>query len=148
MEKNKLFVLPPLIKNVSNYLTEFRCPICHHHIERSTYLKDIFENDLPTLWVANLVTHYRHNHITSWNKCWGRSGGHYRHKWFGDYDEEKAKVNERAKRQLLRKGWQILKENGVRKETFEKLQNTSPDTIKLAKKLLVEDQYKKENVAK
>ncbi|MDD2200417.1 MAG: hypothetical protein PHX84_02090 [Candidatus Shapirobacteria bacterium] len=78
------------------------CPICGETSQCSDYLKKIFKDE-KVLWFANMVTHYQHDHITSWDKCWGKNGYRYRQGWFGDYDEEKAKVNERAKRQIIRK---------------------------------------------
>jgi len=119
---------------IKDYIEKQICPICHWQIEQSEYLKEIFENDQATLWLANLVTHYRHNHITSWNKCWGPRGNYYRRDWFDDYDMEKAKVNERAKRQLVRKGHLILFQNGVNAETFENLENTTQETLDLVGK--------------
>lgn len=124
------------IKNSEDKRKTMYCPICNKEIIQSDYLEGIFNDDYPTLWIANLVTHYRHYHITSWNKCWDKYGNRYRGSWFGDYDEEKAKVNERAKRQLIRKSYQSLNANGVTVETFLKLQNTTEETIKVAKKYL------------
>jgi hypothetical protein len=95
-----------------------------------------------------MVTHYRHNHIESWNKCWGRNGSRYRNNWFGDYEEEKIKVNERAKRQILRKGLPILKELDIRPEHFERLQHTEIKTLELAKKLLNPFYNSRKNAAK
>jgi hypothetical protein len=113
------------------------CPICNRKVTESEYLNEIFE-DLPEVnYLAHMVTHYRHNHIESWNKCWGRGGSRYRANWFGDYDEEKKKVNERAKRQIIRKGKDILQLIGITPKHFEQLQNTEDKTMELAKKLLV-----------
>ena len=83
-----------------------------------------------------MVTHYRHNHIDSWNKCWGRHGSRYRSNWFGDYEEEKIKVNERAKRQIIRKGKDILNRLGITPDHFRRLQNTEQKTMELANKNL------------
>ena len=79
------------------------CPICNRWFEGSSYLFEEFKDDEKAIWLSNMVTHYRHTHITSWNKCWGYGGRFYRSGWFGDYDTEKQKVNERAKRQIIRK---------------------------------------------
>ncbi len=83
-----------------------------------------------------MITHYRHHHITSWNKCWGRHGGYYRGHWFGEYEEEKKKVNERAKRQIIRKGKKVLQEIGIKPTHFSILQNTEDKTMELALKVL------------
>lgn len=112
------------------------CPICKKYFQGSEYLDTIFKDDEKILWLSNMVTHYRHTHITSWNKCWGYGGGYYRGHWFGDYDEEKAKVNERAKRQIIRKCADYLKYYGFNTEDFKKLQNTTNETIIVAEKLL------------
>ena len=133
--KKSLIVLPS-IDDVKEYLLKQKCPICHEEIEKSPYLSELFKDDLQTQWVANLVTHYRHNHITSWNKCWGYHGDLYRKNWFGNYDEEKRLVNERAKRQLIKKGHRILSENGVTVETFHKLKHTTSKTLFVAMKFL------------
>ncbi len=124
------------------YLEHQICPICNFKIQKSDYLKEIFGDNPKVEWIANLVTHYRHSHISSWNKCWGYNGRYYRSGWFGNYDEEKILVNERAKRQLIRKGFEIFKSNGVTSEHFKVLQNTTEETIKLAEKLLDSSEVK------
>ena len=136
IKTKKPFVFPAHIKEAKTYLEEQLCPICHEKIVQSEALTESFKNDPKTIWISNLVTHYRHNHITSWDKCWGDHGSKYRNGWFGDYEEEKRKVNERAKRQLIRKGWFVFKENGITKDTFYKLRSTSPETLTLAKQFL------------
>jgi hypothetical protein len=112
------------------------CPLCNRSINRSDYLREIFADEPEVEWLANLVTHYRHDHITSWNNCWGRHGSRYRGHWFGDYESEKSIVNERAKRQLIRKGHEILRLNGITPEHFDRLQHTSIETQAIAQKLL------------
>jgi hypothetical protein len=121
----------------SKYKQFHLCPLCNRSINRSDYLREIFADEPEVEWLANLVTHYRHGHITSWNNCWGRHGSRYRGHWFGDYDEEKAKVNERAKRQLVRKGHKILLLNGITPDHFLRLQNTDPKTMLLVRKYLL-----------
>ena len=124
------------------------CPICARKVEQSDYLNQIFKDEPEVNYLAHMVTHYRHNHIESWNKCWGRNGSRYRNNWFGDYEEEKIKVNERAKRQILRKGLPILKELDIRPEHFERLQHTEIKTLELAKKLLNPFDTSRENATK
>lgn len=114
----------------------FFCPLCGEWFAGSDYLFETFKGDHKAIWLSNMVTHYRHGHITSWNKCWGYGGYSYRYGWFGDYDEEKAKVNERAKRQIIRKATDFLIENGFTSEDFKKLKNTTQETIDLAVKKL------------
>ncbi|MFC0263828.1 hypothetical protein [Fontibacter flavus] len=118
------------------YLKEQICPISNRKIKQSPYLAEVFKSDERTLWIANLITHYRHNIITYWDKCWGHNGYRYRRDWFGDYDEEKAKVNERAKRQIIRKAHKILIDCGITPETFSNLEGTTEETMKIAKKFL------------
>ena len=74
------------------YMTHRICPICNHHFIASDYLVEILADDPKARFIANMVTHYRHNHIAYWNRCWGRNGDYYRKNWFGDYDEEKQTV--------------------------------------------------------
>ena len=111
------------------------CPICGRRFNCSDYLGAVISNE-RVLWFANMITHFRHDHIPSWNKCWGYNGHRYRKRWFGDYDEEKAKVNERAKRQIIRKGRQFLLDNGFTVDHIQQLQNNKVETIVLAEKLL------------
>lgn len=113
-----------------------KCPDCGYRFECSPFLAKIFKTQPKVEFLANLVTHFRHNHLTSWNKCWGRYGGAYRRGWFGNYDEEKTLVNERQKRQILRKCKQFLIKHEFTSEDFTKLQNTTQETIDLAIKIL------------
>lgn len=119
------------------YMEKSICPLCHNKILKSEYLNEIFSEEPHVEWLANLVMHYWHNHIDSWNRCWGRNGSAYRGHWFGDYDEEKSKVNERAKRQLIKKGSSILIKNGIKPEHFQMLSSTTEETMIVAYKKLV-----------
>lgn len=84
-----------------------------------------------------MVTHYRHIHIQSWNRCWDSSGGkYYRSGWFGDYESEKSEVNERAKRQIVRKCTEYLKHNNITPEDFEWLEYNDEKTLELIRKKL------------
>ena len=125
-----------IINDPTICITESICPICGKHFTPSAYLAKIFADNPKALFIANLVTHYRHKHRESWDKCWGRYGGYYRRGWFRDYDEEKKKVNEQAKRQIIRKATTILIQLGVTSETFKCLQQTDEKTIALAVKRL------------
>jgi hypothetical protein len=123
--------------SVNNFLDKcLVCPSCEDYFQCSSYLAEVFADNPKAEWLANMVTHYRHDHLTSWNKCWGRYGSYYRGYWFKDYDEEKAKVNERQKRQILRQCKDFLIENNFTVKDFECLQNTTEETILLAKKIL------------
>ncbi|MFW5886697.1 MAG: hypothetical protein ACOCUL_02965 [Bacteroidota bacterium] len=111
------------------------CPICGKYFKTSNHLQEVIKNK-HVRWLANMVTHYRHEHITSWNKCWGRNGHYYQHGWFTDYEQEKAKVNERAKRQILRKCKDYMIKNKFKVEHVQQLQNTEPKTLELYAKIL------------
>lgn len=75
---------------------KLHCPICKGKIQyESQYLRSIF-GDSITYKVACLVTHYRHYHVSYYN-----NGVSYVAKFY-DYSVFKIKVNNRAKRQLLR----------------------------------------------
>jgi hypothetical protein len=124
------------LNKMHHYITQKICPICSRKVNNSEYLNEVFMDKPEVNYLAHLVTHYRHDHITSWNKCWGRHGASYRSNWFGDYDLEKCKVNERAKRQIIRKCSRILKMIGIKSEHFMELQNTEPKTLELANKVL------------
>lgn len=117
-------------------ITKNICPICGKHFVPSEYLAKIFADNAKAQFIANLVTHYRHEHITSWNKCWGENGNYYRRGWFRDYEKEKQRVNEQAKRQIIRKATDALLKLGITSEYFKFLQNTDEKTMALAVKKL------------
>jgi hypothetical protein len=124
----------------------FVCPICKETVLVSDYLQEVFKEDKGALWFANMVTHYRHEHITSWNKCWGYNGNNYRSGWFKDYETEKALVNERAKRQILRKCKEYILETGFDITSFLKLKHTDEKTLNLLLKTFnMEDLVTKED---
>lgn len=125
--------LPPLFKEASEGSPRtVYCPLCQTYFQESDYLRSVIA-DNGTLWIANNITHYRHNHIESWNKCWGYGGGRYRSGWFGDYDNEKRKVNERAKRQLIRKAGGYMRAKFITSKHFEGLEHNDPETLQLAR---------------
>ncbi len=107
-------------------VNRFYCPICEQINYGSKYLKTVFQ-DQRTLWLANMVTHYRHRH-TSWDSyCF------YLGKF---YDFEKQEKNEEAKRGIVRLATQFLKENDFKLSHFTSLQNSSSQTIDTVKKIL------------
>jgi len=114
----------------------FYCPICKICFEGSEYLKTAIPNP-KTLWLANMVTHSRHKHIKYWNKCWEENGISYRRGWFKDYDFEKQKVNERVKRQILRKCKDYMKSIRFKMKDLLQLQVNSEETIALFEKLTI-----------
>lgn len=118
------------------------CPICTQYFETSEYLNQHVDDE-HTRWLANMVTHYRHNHIISWDKSWGYNGHYYRKNWQGnrDYDELKAAVNERAKRQILRKCKDYMITHGFEVNHVINLRNTTQKTIDLYTKILGEKEH-------
>lgn len=122
---------------MTNYIQDLVCPLCNRQVVRSSYLMEVFKDQPKACYLAHLVTHYRHNHITSWNRCWEHDGNRYRRDWFTDYEVEKQIVNERAKRQIIRKAKDILKRLEITPEDFAQLEGTEPHTMKVANKLLV-----------
>lgn len=114
---------------------KFYCPMCNRYFESSDYLNKLFENE-NTKWVSNMVTHYRHNHLTSWNKCWERNGRYYRKGWFKDYETEKAKINERAKRQIIRKCKDFMIANDFNLQELMALKGNTKETLLLFDKLI------------
>ena len=120
-------------------LDQITCPICNKKFTESESLLEAFKDDTKTKFLSNLVRHYRQSHIRYWNKCWGPYGDKYRGHWFKDYDLEKFKVNNRAKRQIIRKAGPVLKNIGIGPRHFRKLQETDVKTIDLALKVLGQD---------
>jgi hypothetical protein len=101
------------------------CPICKKYFTGSDYLKSIFQ-EAHVLFLANIVTHLRHSHISYYE-----SGVRYvsRHH---DYHTFKATVNERQKRQLIRRHKIFLREHGIKAEHFIELKGTTEKTLRLA----------------
>lgn len=44
------------------------CPICYNEFSESSYLKKVF-SDEKEKWLANMITHYSHDHIRWWNRA-------------------------------------------------------------------------------
>ncbi len=147
-KENKSIDEPPIITHNQYHQTCY-CPICDRRFPTSEYLGKVFKDDEKTMWLANMVMHYPHNHITSWNKYWGYRGWAYRNAaHFGDYDEEKAKVNERAKRQIARKCTKYIIDNDINYDVFNKLQGTTEETLKVVEKIFARVREAKEKEQK
>jgi len=89
------------------------CPICKVFVEGSEYLhEEAFPDDYFAYWIANLVKHYRHEHVRyydlSW-RYWSYGDKNPEYKKLG-HDGFKILVNNRAKRQLIRA---ILKDENL-----------------------------------
>lgn len=106
------------------------CPICGSLFAPSAYLNSIFTDNPRANYLAHLTMHYRHKHINYYNK-WV----HY-HSYYRDYDKFKIVVNNRAKRNILRKCKKFLKEHKFTVRDFAALQHTDAKTLKLARKVL------------
>jgi hypothetical protein len=132
--KSKKFVVlfPPTQEEMSSKLVEdgnVYCPLCGGVFAESKYLWAVFD-EVKQRWLANMVTHYRHEHVTYYN-----NGVSYV-SMFHDYGAFKHLANERAKRQILRKCTGFLKRHGFTAADFTALQGTDQKTLNLANKLL------------
>jgi hypothetical protein len=67
--------------------------------------------DCKARWIANMITHYRHIHISSWNKMWEKkNGSSYRQAAkFTDYDNEKNKGKRAGKKANCKKMYKLFK---------------------------------------
>ena len=130
--------------------SSFFCPLCYQQMKKedpnveeefimeycqfdiSSYLYAIFKEDYKLLWLANMITHYRHVHVNWYNRA---NSNHYYLKHY-DHDSAKIEQNERAKRQIIRKCSKLLIEHFITSEDFKKLQHSKKQTIELAEKFL------------
>jgi len=108
----------------------FYCPLCDDYYPHSEYLHGVFEDEPKVEFIANLVTHYRHEHT----KYYDNGVGYVSR--FHDYDSFKETVNNRAKRQIIRKAKNYLRAVGVTPEDFCTLQSTDQKTAELACRML------------
>ena len=121
-----------LIRKTASFYQVF-CPLCKEWFGGSSYLSTVFTEERG-LWLANMVTHYRHIHVKSWDKMWGRYGDFYQRAanyHDEDYEDRKSEINERAKRQIARKAPAFLRDNNIDIEVFKGLRGTSEKTIKV-----------------
>lgn len=114
-----------------HYITAMICPLCKRQINQSEFLASVIE-DKKVLYLANLITHYRHDHI-SWDRQW--SYMQRKHPMW-DYEECKSQVNERAKRQYIRKAYPLFRSMGITAGHFAQLMNTDDKTLGVANKFL------------
>ena len=94
-------------------------------------MNEIFDS-YQTRLIANLITHYRHSHQSSWNQSC-----HFISKKYGEdaYLNAKKEHNNRAKRQILRKCKDWLLDNNIGAEHFLALSDNDKDTIDLISKV-------------
>jgi len=118
------------------------CPVCQSFDcdIQSDYLKNIFKKNKFAYWASVLVTHYRHEHITYYDKSWRFSRYREKNYEYKDYDSFKAIVNNRAKRQIIRK---VIKDSAIKTDVkkslingFKFLQKNDDKTIELIEKTL------------
>ena len=100
----------------------------------SKYLSTVFPNDEKALWLANMVTHYRHDH-RAWDRQYSYVSARYGQE---AYDRQKAVINEQAKRQIIRKCYKFLLGNSFTVKHFMKLKSDEK-TLQLAAKYLPTD---------
>lgn len=114
----------------------FICPIDGGaEVRRSEHLGQVFAGDPYGEWAANLVTHYRHNHIRYYDRTWRSWGYASKNPEYRDHESFKAAVNNRAKRQLIRaiakrKTWPLWQRR-LLVDAFRRLQATDDKTVKL-----------------
>ncbi len=120
------------------------CPICKFFVNGSEYLYyKAFPDDYYAYWFANLVKHYRHEHIKYYDLTWRYYCYAEKNKEYmkcKNHDEYKIIVNNRAKRQIIRA---IVKDDNLSvtgkinliKAVF-KLQHNDEKTIELANKMI------------
>jgi len=119
----------PILDEDAEEVRRFYCPLCDRYYPTSEYLETVF-SDRRAEYVANMVTHYRHHHINYYN-----DSVEYVSR-FHDYDTFKEMVNNRAKRQIIRKTKDYLRENGITSDVFAELQSTDEKTMELAERVL------------
>ena len=108
-----------------------QCPICGSSWNGSDYLDTVFDDD-RRLWLANMITHYRHEH-REWDKQWRYIERNCRD---GEYERQKRIINEQAKRQILRKCKWFLVDHGFTPADFGAMQGTTKQTRELAESTL------------
>lgn len=119
-------------------MMDFICPICMKKVRHSEYLHSVFPSQPYSEWVANLTTHYRHEHISYYDKSWRSwayaSKSEYK---YMTHDDFKAKVNNRAKRQLIRAIQRTTWNRTIKRaliEGFRGLQSNDKETIEMIDK--------------
>ena len=107
----------------------FYCPLCEEYLPRSSKVQSV---DFPSAveWLTHMVMHYRHDHMRYYERNVRKLDSHRR------YQNFKHMVNEKARRQIIRKCWRFLLEHDIRASHFEQLQGTGKKTLALARKRL------------
>lgn len=104
------------------------CPSCDRWVPGSAYLATVFppEAEWRRYFLACYTTHARHSHVSYYNRWVGWQSFHR------SYEAFKHEVNERAKRQLIRKSGAALRLWKITAEDFAALQGTTEETLVLA----------------
>lgn len=126
--------IPEMFKAAGVY-----CPICKSYFNLSFFLHNEIK-DKKTLWFANMVMHYRHSHIEYWDKVAGRGGVFHRRTNNKVYHQEKIRVNEKSKRQIMRKCQDYMIACGMNMDTIKGLIYNSEYTLQIAELILVKKQ--------
>lgn len=105
------------------------CPICGNEYKFSEYLHTAI-SDEKTRLIANLITHYRHEHQKSWESQY-KYISRYCQNSESEYDKAKSEHNNRAKRQILRKCRKWINDNRITGDHFLQLQDNDTKTIEL-----------------
>jgi len=110
------------------------CPICHKQFPTSDYLQTVFSDDIGAEWFANMITHYRHQHraYDKWIRYVSQRKG-------VPYEDQKATINEQAKRQIMRKCKNYMRENNIGAAQVLQMQNNSKQTLALLMKVFSDD---------
>lgn len=130
--------MPEIIKKDEicfEYTESYYCPKCESYFQGTYYLDRQFGKYPKTRWLANLITHYRHEH-TNWDKNKYVLLPNSRKPQGQDYEKDKAAINEYIKQWLIRKHHNLLKENKITEQIFKNLKGTKPETIRLYKKTI------------
>ncbi len=116
-------------------VVQFTCPICFGLASHSEYLHEIFKDDPWAEYAACLVTHYRHQHVTYYDKSWRSWRYASKNPEYKNHNQFKIIVNNRAKRQLIRAARKTFSrvESDKLINGFAKLQYNDEATIKLIK---------------
>jgi uncharacterized C2H2 Zn-finger protein len=120
--------MEPFIRSLDGERLVF-CPLCGEWFGASDFLAGVFRGDDKAEFLANLVTHMRHEHVVYYNN----SVNYVSHNH--NYDHFKEQVN-RMKRRLIREARGFLVQHGFSSKDFCKLQSTDEVTRVLARKML------------
>lgn len=145
-EKHKKLFRELIAGEILLYNNNFYCPICNNIFREISYFRTVFRAN-KIIWLANMVTHTRHNHIKYWDKWWSDFSVDIdkyteREK---NYQIEKKRVNERAKRHIIRNCSDFLIKQKFTVDDFMKLQHTDFHTMELATQKLNPQHNEKKN---